>query len=130
MLFRSWSAVVVVTLSSCAAMPPPPPPLEEAPEEPRSFDDDTATRFLIDAEVFEEVAISYDAHESDGARAWRVVFDADDAAAHFRRIAQEGALAGKVLRPSVCVNTTAPPTTLSSQSSRMTRHVSRHGSAV
>lgn len=57
---------------------------------------DAATEQLLHATVFEDQAVSYDGHESDGVRAFRAIYAEPDAAARFARIAQEGTLVGKL----------------------------------
>jgi len=95
MLLRAPLALAIAIACSCTSVPTPPPAVYAAAER-APLDADAATRFLIDASVFEDVAISIDGHESDGARAWRVVFADEDAAGRFRRVAVEGGLVGKL----------------------------------
>ena len=96
MLLRAAFALAIAVACSCASVPTTPAPTVFVAVERAPLDADAATRFLIGATVFEDVAISYDGHESDGARAWRVVFADEDAAARFRRIADEGSAVGKL----------------------------------
>lgn len=57
---------------------------------------DDAVAFLVGADVFEDSAVGYDGHESDGARAFAVVFAADDAAARFNDVAARGSVVGRL----------------------------------
>lgn len=66
------------------------------PVAPGDVDVDAATAQLTRATLFEDVAIGIDGHTSDSARAWRVVFQAPDAAARFQDIARHGTTAAKV----------------------------------
>jgi hypothetical protein len=76
MLLRAPLALAIAIACSCTSVPTPPPAVYAAAER-APLDADAATRFLIDASVFEDVAVSIDGHESDGAHAWRVVFATD-----------------------------------------------------
>lgn len=105
-------SVVVASLllaSACARRPSAPPPVAvprpsstPAPSPSTSTSTsvsmtaDDATQRLMEAETFEDVAIEYDGHLSDGVRAFRVVFAADDAAARFRAIREHGTLVGQL----------------------------------
>lgn len=60
------------------------------------LDPERALQVLLRAQVFEDDAISFDGHESDGVRAFRVLFAQPDAAARFLRLSEQATLAGRL----------------------------------
>lgn len=98
---RSLALLASLLLAPACARPAarpasPPPPAAPAMVAKAPLDADEAERFLLGAETFEDVKISYEGSFSRGVRAFRAVFASPDAAERFRRIVGQGTLAGRL----------------------------------